>query len=70
MRQPLGKRFWITNRKFDVGFKIEVPGPDGYPDSDKVGVLATFPAEGDGNPTLMRYIIRGQADMADYWEGE
>ncbi len=41
-----------------------------YPDSDKVGVLAEFPAKGDGKPTLMRYIIRGQADMNDYWEGE
>ena len=41
-----------------------------YPDSDKVGVLAEFPAKGDGKPTLMRYIIRGQADMNDYWDGE
>jgi len=41
-----------------------------YPDSDKVGVLAQFPAEDDGKPTVMRYIIRAQADMTDYWEGE
>lgn len=41
-----------------------------YPDSDKVGVLAQFPADGDGKPTVMRYIIRAQADMTDYWEGE
>ena len=38
--------------------------------SIKVGVLAKFPADGDGKPTVMRYIIRGQADMTDYWEGE
>jgi uncharacterized cupin superfamily protein len=41
-----------------------------YPDSGKVGVLAEFPAEGDGKPTVMRYIIRDQAGMAEYWEGE
>ena len=41
-----------------------------YPDSEKVGVLAQFPAEGDGKPTVMRYIIRDQAGMAEYWEGE
>ena len=41
-----------------------------YPDSKKVGVLAQFPAEGDGKPTVMRYIIRDQAGMAEYWEGE
>lgn len=41
-----------------------------YPDSGKVGVLAEFSAEGDGKPTVMRYIIRGQAGMAEYWEGE
>ena len=41
-----------------------------YPDSKKVGVLAKFPAQGDGKPTVMRYIIRDQADMSDYWEGE
>ena len=41
-----------------------------YPDSDKVGVLAEFPAKGDGKATVMRYIIRDQASMAEYWEGE
>ncbi len=41
-----------------------------YPDSDKTGVLANFPAQGDGKPEAMRFIIRGQADMADYWDGE
>jgi len=41
-----------------------------YPDSGKVGVLAEFSAEGDGKPTVMRYMIRSQAEMAEYWEGE
>lgn len=41
-----------------------------YPDSGKVGVLAEFSAEGDGKPTVMRYIIRDQAGITDYWEGE
>ena len=41
-----------------------------YPDSDKMGVLAEFSADGDGKPMVMRYIIRDQAGMADYWEGE
>ena len=41
-----------------------------YPDSDKVGVFAQIPAKGDGKPTTMRYIIRDQAGMTDYWEGE
>ncbi len=41
-----------------------------YPDSDKVEVLTQFFAKGDGKPTVMRYIIRVQAEMADYWEGE
>ena len=36
----------------------------------KVGVFAEFSAKGDGKPTLMRYIIRDQAGMAEYWEGE
>jgi len=36
----------------------------------KVVVLAKFSAEGDGKYTVMRYIIRGQAEMAEYWEGE
>ena len=41
-----------------------------YPDSEKVGVYAQFSAQGDGKPTVMRYIIRDQAEMAEYWEGE
>ena len=41
-----------------------------YPDSDKIGVLARFPAKDDGNPTIMRYIIRDEADVTDYWDGE
>jgi uncharacterized cupin superfamily protein len=41
-----------------------------YPDSEKVGVLAEFPAEGDGKATVMRYIIRDQAGLAEYLEGE
>ena len=41
-----------------------------YPDSDKVGVLAEFPDKDGGKPTVMRYIIRDQAGMAEYWEGE
>jgi len=32
--------------------------------------LAQFPADEDGNSTVMRYIIRAQAEMADYWQGE
>lgn len=36
----------------------------------KVGVLAGISAEGDGKPTVMRYIIRDQASMAEYWKGE
>jgi hypothetical protein len=42
----------------------------GYPDSGKVGVLAEFSVEDGGKPTVMRYIIRDQAGMAEYWEGE
>jgi hypothetical protein len=41
-----------------------------YPDSEKMSVLAEFSAKGDGKPTVMRYIIRDQAGMADYWKGE
>jgi hypothetical protein len=40
-----------------------------YPDSEKVGVLTEFPAEDGGKPTVMRYIIRDQAGMAEYWKG-
>ena len=31
-----------------------------YPDFNKVGVLAQFPAKGDGKLMAMRYIIRNQ----------
>jgi len=41
-----------------------------YPYLQKVSALAEFSNEGDGKPTVMRYIIRGQAGMAEYWEGE
>jgi hypothetical protein len=41
-----------------------------YPDSDKIGVYGQFSAQEDGKPTAMRFIIRDQAVMADYWEGE
>jgi hypothetical protein len=37
---------------------------------ETVGVLVQFFAKGDGKPTVMRYIIRDQAGMTDYWEGE
>ena len=41
-----------------------------YPDSGKVGVLTEFSVEEDGKTTVMRYIIRAQAEMTEYWEGE
>ena len=41
-----------------------------YPDSGKEGVLAEFSVEEDGKPTVMRYMIRDQAGMTEYWEGE
>jgi len=56
--------------KFLAVATSESPEIAEYPDSEKVGVLAEFPAEGGGKPTVMRYIIRGQAGMAEYWEGE
>ena len=56
--------------KFLAVATSESPEIAEYPDSDKVGVLAQFPAKGDGKPTVMRYIIRDQAGMTDYWEGE
>jgi len=37
-----------------------------YPESGKAGVLAEFSAEDGGKPTVMRYIIRDQAGMAEY----
>jgi len=41
-----------------------------YAGSQKVGIFAEFSDTGDGKPTVMRYIIRNQAGMAEYWEGE
>jgi hypothetical protein len=35
-----------------------------------VGGLLEFSAQGDGKPTVMRYIIRNQTGMPEYWEGE
>lgn len=40
-----------------------------YPDSDKIGVLGQF-TDDSGNKQPMRLLIRGQAEMPDYWEGE
>jgi hypothetical protein len=45
------------------------PGGEERSDSGKVGVLAEFSVKGDGKPTVMRYIIRDQTGMAEYWEG-
>lgn len=33
-------------------------------------VKAEFPDDDGGKPTVMRYIIRDQAGMAEYWEGK
>ena len=41
-----------------------------HPDSGKVGVLTEFYVEEDGKTTVMRYIIRAQTGMTEYWEGE
>jgi hypothetical protein len=41
-----------------------------YRDPKKVSALGQFPSETDGKPTVMRFIIKGEAEMADYWEGE
>jgi uncharacterized cupin superfamily protein len=41
-----------------------------YPDSGKYGLLARGPAGPDGKPQLLRFIVRDQASMEDYWEGE
>jgi len=37
---------------------------------DNEGSLGQFLAEGDGKPTVMRFIIPDQAGMTDYWKGE
>ena len=41
-----------------------------YPDSDKTGVYGEFASETGGKPSIMRFIIKDQAGMADYWEDE
>lgn len=40
-----------------------------YPDSDKFGVLAEFPASPDEKPQVFRFIGR-ESLKADYWDGE
>jgi uncharacterized cupin superfamily protein len=40
-----------------------------YPDSDKTGIYAEFPAGPDGKPQGMRLLTRSGASL-DYWEGE
>jgi len=57
----------MKHRAVGTGMTLGIAG---YSDLEKVGVLAEFSGEGDGKPTLMRYIIRDQAEMAEYWEGE
>jgi len=54
----------------ESSLKRQKPEIAEHPDSDKAGVLGQFPAKDDGKPTVMRYIIRDQAEMTDYWEGE
>jgi hypothetical protein len=41
-----------------------------YAGSQKVGIFAEFSDTGDGKPTVMRYIIRGQSEMAENRQGE
>jgi len=36
----------------------------------KDDVIAEFPEDDGGKPTVMRYIIRHQAGIAESWEGE
>jgi len=36
----------------------------------KAGILTEVSAEDDGKPTVMRYIIRNQKGVTEYWEGE
>jgi uncharacterized cupin superfamily protein len=40
-----------------------------YPDSEKFGVQAEFPAGADGQATLFRFVSRVDANV-DYWDGE
>jgi len=37
---------------------------------DIENVYGQFSAQEDGKPIVKRYIIRDQAGMAEYWEGE
>ena len=41
----------------------------GSPGPDKAGVGAEFTGIGDGKPPVMRFIIRDQAGMVEYWGG-
>ncbi len=41
-----------------------------YPDSGKYGLLARVPSGEDGQAQLLRFIVRDQASMEDYWDGE
>lgn len=40
-----------------------------YPDSDKFGILAEFPAGTGGQPQGFRFVGR-QGNAVDYWDGE
>jgi hypothetical protein len=61
----LAKDTWNTNLPLDGGFEItERPG------LAKAGILTEVSAEDDGKPTVMRYIIRNQKGVTEYWEGE
>ena len=40
-----------------------------YPESEKFGVYAEFPAGADGRPKMFRYLGR-EAQGIDYWDGE
>lgn len=40
-----------------------------YPDSGKFGLLAEFPAAGNGEPKQYQFIGR-ETQVVDYWEGE
>jgi len=40
-----------------------------YPESEKFGVYAEFPAGADGRPRMFRYVGR-EAQGVEYWDGE
>lgn len=40
-----------------------------YPDSEKFGVLAEYPANAGGPPTMFRFVGRESLNV-DYWDGE